>query len=222
MALNNIEIEVKLVMEKYDCISNFLNKNAKRIGVKSQKDIYFDLPASSFLFINNKNLKDANEFLRIRYSKGKEVLTYTKLIRDEKHIVKYAEEYEEEILFDNVDKIINVLEKVGFLVNDDFKEKIIKIKNADDLYELFIESDFKITAVIDKKRDSYLYKDIFEVELDLVENLGTFIEIEYAGNTTNIDEAKKELNQAIKEMDFGEEPREPKIAGYVQMYWNKK
>jgi predicted adenylyl cyclase CyaB len=55
----------------------------------------------------------------------------------------------------------------------------------------FFNSIFKISAVVNKKRELYLYKNS-RIHLDEVENLGRFLEIE-AIVKTNKEEAEKEF-----------------------------
>ena len=89
-----------------------------------------------------------DECIRIRMQKDKYILCYKKIFFGEKESDIHITEYETEV--SNLDATINILK--GVRIN-----KICEVK---------------------KNRDSFIYKNIFEVSLDKVEGLGYFVEVE--------------------------------------------
>lgn len=57
------------------------------------------------------------------------------------------------------------------------------LSDSEALKKIFKAVDFRLIARVDKKRTSYLLKD-YEVSIDKIKSLGTFIEIEYKGNSS--------------------------------------
>jgi len=86
-----------------------------------------------------------------------------------------------------------------------------KIEDADAL-EKILSNGLKRLVEIRKKRKTYALND-FEINLDRIQDLGNFIEVELISE--NIPEAKKRLEKFLKELEISEERvvRE----GYVQL-----
>lgn len=74
---------------------------------------------------------------------------------------------------------------------------------------------------VKKKRDTFIYKDIFEISLDKVEGLGYFIEIEIEIYDKNIPikEANQLLLEVIKEMNLDITRRN--LKGYSYLMYDK-
>ncbi len=67
----------------------------------------------------------------------------------------------------------------------------VEIDNSDNLEKIFTILDLEKIAVVDKQRRIYLYLDKYEISLDIVKDLGYFIEIE----------VKKYTNPPLDEYD---------------------
>jgi predicted adenylyl cyclase CyaB len=67
---------------------------------------------------------------------------------------------------------------------------------------------FAPAAVVDKKRRAYAYKDV-EIAVDTVADLGSFIEVEYYGESDDMKQAQKLLEQVLSEIgaDLGAEDK---------------
>ncbi len=88
------------------------------------------------------------------------------------------------------------------------------IKNPDKLERLLINNGYVYVCLVDKVRQSFLYKD-YEINIDNIRDLGVFIEIEKKGEEENIDQIKNEiLNLLIK---LGIKENEIINKGYVQL-----
>lgn len=72
---------------------------------------------------------------------------------------------------------------------------------------------------VKKNRDTFIYKDIFEVSLDRVEGLGFFIEIEIYDKNIPIKEANQLLLEFIKEMNLDITRRN--LKGYSYLMYDK-
>jgi adenylate cyclase class 2 len=88
------------------------------------------------------------EWLAIRRRGEKVILTYKHYYPENVDLTKYCDEYETEI------------------------------KNAEQLDKLFSALNFKSLVTVEKERETYLYKNEFEIALDKVKALGYFMEIE--------------------------------------------
>lgn len=130
-----------------------------------------------------------DECIRIRVEKNKYILCYKKIFFGNDENDIHITEYETEV--SNLDATINILK--GIRVN-------------------------KICDLI-KKRDSFIYKNLFEVSLDLVENLGYFIEIEIYNKDLPIREGNKLILEFIKQLDLDITKRN--LKGYSYLMYDR-
>lgn len=97
-----------------------------------------------------------------------------------------------------------------------------KLKNKEHGLYLLEKLQFKQSFVLKKKREIYSYKD-FEINLDDVENLGKFIEIEKCISDANLREkAREECISLLKEIDSNLEIENRKYGDLIQEKLNKK
>jgi adenylate cyclase, class 2 len=109
------------------------------------------------------------EWLRIRESDKGASLNYKHFHPENVKITDYCDEYE------------------------------TKIDNPHALKKMFTSLDIKELVVVEKKRSTWLYKDV-EVALDLVTALGSFIEIEATLGFENPKAGKKYLYTILEEL----------------------
>ena len=126
-----------------------------------------------------------DECIRIRIQKDKYILCYKKIYFGEKESDIHIAEYETEVL--DLEATINILK--GVRIN-----KVCEVK---------------------KTRDSFIYKEIFEISLDKVEGLGYFIEVEICDKNIPIEKANQLLLEFIKEMDLDISRRNLKGYSYL-------
>jgi adenylate cyclase, class 2 len=69
--------------------------------------------------------------------------------------------------------------------------------------------DFPHLVTVDKTRETWTLNNTVEVAIDTVADLGTFVEFEYAGPATNLEDALLDLTHAIDalDLDLGERDR---------------
>ncbi len=130
-----------------------------------------------------------DECIRIRKQEDKYILCYKKIYFGENVSDIHIVEHETEI--SNLDATINILK--GIRVN-----KVCEVK---------------------KYRDSFIYKDIFEVSLDKVESLGYFIEIEIYDKDMPINKSNQLLLDFIKEFNLDITKRN--LKGYSYLMYDK-
>lgn len=81
-----------------------------------------------------------------------------------------------------------------------------KVENIDAIYKIFEALDMKEVIVVEKYRNIWMYKDV-EISVDVVTNLGSFIELEVTKNFKDKKEGKKYLREILDELKIkvGEE-----------------
>jgi len=107
--------------------------------------------------------KHPTEYLRIRTKGSNGSFTYKNAYFNESGEKTHSDEFESKV--DNPSQI----------------EKILKVLNFDNF------------LTIDKKRETYTYKDEFEIALDKVKGLGYFVEIEATRNFGSNEQTLKKL-----------------------------
>ncbi len=108
--------------------------------------------------------------------------------------------------------------KSGIVVKEEFEFKLINIENFLALMrDLGFEEWIKKTKI----SDSYLYKKDRRVviEINKVENLGYFLEIEYLAEKHEIERAKRKIYLVLRELNIKSSYIDN--TGYTKMLWGK-
>lgn len=165
--MDDVEIEIKLRPKNPKALAAWLKKNAKLTKTSHQIDYYFDPPHKSFLFKDKSGKKTADDYLRIRVGEKDGKITFKHYHRElEAKGRAHLDEVETGI--DKPNKIIKILELLGFRVN----------------------------ATIDKNRASYGYGK-FQFECDEVKGLGTFVSIELKERVDNPGQGFKKIDKLL-------------------------
>lgn len=130
-----------------------------------------------------------DECIRIRIQKDKYILCYKKIYMGNDEEDIHIVEYETEV--SNLDATINIL-------------KGVRINKVCDLI---------------KERDSFIYKNLFEISLDKVKDLGYFVEIEVYDKNIPINEANQLLLNFVKELNLDITRRN--LKGYSYLMYDK-
>lgn len=130
-----------------------------------------------------------DECIRIRIQKDKYILCYKKIYMGNDEEDIHIVEYETEV--SNLDATINIL-------------KGVRINKICDLM---------------KERDSFIYKDLFEISLDNVKDLGYFVEIEIYDKNIPINEANQLLLNLVKDLNLDITRRN--LKGYSYLMYDK-
>jgi len=111
------------------------------------------------------------------------------------------------------DKEVVVKQEFEFSLKD--KEKI------EDLLALF--KDIGFVEWVKKRKTSEVYRHKkdkrIEIEINKIEHLGYFMEIEYLAQPHEMEIAKKKIHQTLKELEIN--PKNIDNTGYTKMLWDK-
>lgn len=187
-----IEVRIKLADEQKPLLTKWLEANTQLEGVTHQVEYYLDNPKSTFLFQNINGYKDSAHYLRVRFDekKGESVCFKIFKIDQEKQTSENLDEME--FTVSSGKSALKLLESLGY---------------TDHL-------------IIDKTRTKYTTNDkAFEVCIDEVKNVGTFVEVELLeqiDGEIKLGRAKiYDLLRTIGLTEIDEQHR-----GYVSMLWN--
>jgi adenylate cyclase class 2 len=125
----DIEIEIKVQVEKIKFLIDFLKKNAKLIGTQHQIDEYFIPKHRNFI-----SIRPAREWLRLRDSNGKFSINYKNWHFDKDGKTNDCDEYETKI------EDLNSLRKI-FTALD-----IKTITTVDKKRQIWLYKDFEIAV----------------------------------------------------------------------------
>ena len=174
------EVEIRAKLLNLDEVEKFISDNhISKTYENHQKDTYFDNPECTFLADPDCVYK----WLRVRDEKGKLTLNFKHWLPENEPVKTYCDETE--FPLSNLDEMKDYLPKLGFK-----------------------PEGFEPIIIVDKVRNSYIYKNC-EISIDRVKDLGNYIEIEYKGESDNVEEIQsllsnilKEMNASVGEMDY--------------------
>jgi predicted adenylyl cyclase CyaB len=188
--MQNVEVELKLRVKNKTKVRSWLKQHAKFLSSSRQIDYYFDPAHKTFLFTDSKGLQTADDYLRVRVNpKGGAVA-----------IKRYHRE----------------LEAVGKAYIDEFETILGDPQKMLRILEIL---EFKLTATIDKKRESYSYRD-FQFDCDEVKGLGFFVEVELKSHCKTPEAGYEKIRRLLAKIGISD--WEEAKGGYVQMLWNQK
>lgn len=178
------EIEIRNELFNENQVVDFLNKQGiKAFKSSHQIDTYYDNPGDSFF----KDPDHVNDWIRIREENGKLTFNYKHWLPEGAEIRTYCDETE--FKMKSKEDLRDILQKLNF------------------------DTNFIPLIVVDKFRQSFMYKDC-EISIDKVKNLGNYIEIEYKGKSENIEEVHTLLNSVLKEISADVGPADHKGYAY--------
>lgn len=112
------------------------------------------------------------EWLSIRHRNDKSILNYKHFFPEGAEKHEYCNEYE------------------------------LTISDSEMMKKIFESLDIESKVIVEKKRQTYVYKDEFEIVLDEVKNLGFFIEIEAIKDFGGVELTRERLNEFVKELNI--------------------
>lgn len=130
------------------------------------------------------------EWMSIRKRGDKTILNYKHFIPEDAEVHTHCDEFETEI------------------------------KNSEGLKKIFSAVNMKSLVTVDKEREVFIYNGEFEVALDIVKDLGYFIEIETMRDFGSVEEARKRLFELAKSL--GVDTSNPDLRGYPYLMMEKK
>ena len=107
------------------------------------------------------------------------------------------------------------------VVKQEFEFELKDKENVDELLALFKDLGFVEWIKKRKTSESYTYKKDkrLVIEINKVQHLGYFMEIEYLAQPSEMEMAKKKIRQALKELEIN--PKDIDNTGYTKMLWKK-
>ena len=107
------------------------------------------------------------------------------------------------------------------IVKQEFEFTLKNKEHVDDLLALFKDLGFEQWMKKRKTSESYLHKKDkrIVIEINKVEHLGYFMEIEYLAQPNEMNKAKKKIRNVLKELEIKQEQIEN--TGYTKMLWQK-
>jgi predicted adenylyl cyclase CyaB len=107
------------------------------------------------------------------------------------------------------------------VVKQEFEFTLKNKENVDTLLALFRDLGFKQWLKKRKTSESYLHKKDkrIVIEINKVEHLGYFMEIEYLAKPSEIEVAKKKIRRVLKDLEI--KPKQVTNKGYTKMLWER-
>jgi len=108
------------------------------------------------------------------------------------------------------------------VVKQEFEFPVKNKEHLDNLLALFRDLGFVEWVKKKKLSESYTYKKDKRVviELNKVEHLGYFMEIEYLAKKGEIGKAKKKIRKVLEKLEIN--PKDIDNTGYTKMLWRRK
>ncbi|MCP4354247.1 MAG: CYTH domain-containing protein [Proteobacteria bacterium] len=179
----NIEIERKFEIQNKEQLVNWLDEHSGFVSENSQEDILFE----------QEDLSD-RKILRLRKENSKQILTFKELIFKDDNF-HHCDELEAEFKKDNLEEIFKI---ISIAADKDIAEIKKEIDIISNLEKSLNSHGFKSTYIINKVRRNYKY-DSIQLSLDVVKNLGTFIELEHL-NPTSYEAALNDFNVLLSQI----------------------
>jgi len=107
------------------------------------------------------------------------------------------------------------------VVKQEFEFVLKNKEDVDKLLALFKDLGFKQWLKKRKTSETYLHKKDkrIVIEINKVEHLGYFMEIEYLAKPSEIETAKNKIRRVLKELEI--KPEQVTNKGYTKMLWDK-
>ena len=107
------------------------------------------------------------------------------------------------------------------IVKQEFEFTLENKEHVEDLLALFKDLGFEQWMKKRKHSESYLHKKDKRIiiEINKVEHLGYFMEIEYLCQPKEMEKAKKKIRNVLKELEI--KPEQINNIGYTKMLWDK-
>lgn len=183
-----IEIKIQLELSQERLLRDYLEIHAINKERCQHLDYYLNNPQASLCFINPAGDKDAFTYLRVRHMDQGTLLC-----------VKQSHK--------NIEKRI-------LLYANEFE---VSVADAEKTLALFKALGYTEVTKVKKMREAFTI-DIFEVAFDVVENLGTFIEIELKVEVDDHEEGRQRIFNWLQSIGINSFTQV--LQGYVRMLWN--
>lgn len=126
----DVEIEIQVQLDGIDELIKHLKSNAKFIESQWQRDVYYSPIDKKKSYLN---ANPVNEWLRVRYEKGKSSITYKNFHRGEDGFAKYCDEFNSDV--SSAESAEKIFVALGF-------EKIVVVEKNRDVY---MDNEFEVS-----------------------------------------------------------------------------
>jgi len=186
----NKEIEVKIQIPNNILrkTKEWLHKHATHIGSIHHIEYYLNKPKTTFFFEAPGGYKDARDYLRVRLTKNGDSLCYKKFHEDP-------------------------IEKRP-LYCDEYE---VTVSDGETTLELMKALGYTEQTRVEKERTIYHF-DCFEIVVDEVKNLGTFMEVELKKTVPNAKIGITLIYNFLRMIGVNQFKLQTR--GYVSMLWN--
>lgn len=191
--MKSIEIETRFEVENIKPLLKLLKNEAKFTGSLHQLDEYYNAPHRDFFALAPKKGDKSNS----------KIIEWLRLREDDNgSSINYKYWHKD---------------KDSVAVHCDELES--KIADVEQLRKLLHALNFEPKIVVDKIRKSWMYKD-WEISVDTVKNLGTFVELEYKGKKRNPDPKKiaGEMREFVNSLVLGKVEENQRGYPYMLLY----
>lgn len=186
-----IEIRFKVTEKEEQMLQDWLKANAKFVKSAHQEEVYFSNPENSFKFVNEEmdGLIDASDYLRVRRTEKGDSVCLKRWHKDP--------------------------DRAGMYTHCDEYE--YDVSEGDTAIELFLQLGYTDKTELIKDRAVYS-ADEFEIVIDKIKGLGTFVEVECKKEFENPKDGQKAIYSFLKSLGF--EQINQQNRGYISMLWN--
>ncbi len=169
------EIELKFLFaeQQREILVAWLNEHAVYEGSLQQEDRYFDNPHRSFFTKNEQGVVCADSFLRVRFTNKGDYVCLKNWHHD-----------------------AITLEKTHC---DEYETSVA---SGQTMCKLLQAEGYELDTIIIKERNVYRY-DCFEVAIDQVKGLGSFVEVELKDYAGAVDAGRAAIKQFVKNIGIG-------------------
>jgi len=198
-----IEIKFTLEPEKHMTFEKWLEENAQFKGVEQHEEVYLNNPERSFFFDCEEGFKDAHVTMRLRSKimgdKRKDLFCSKICHVDAQNRTVSRDEYEIDLSQEGMHENLKLwLEGKGY---ENFQEKF---NNVQQLTKVSLTNFFKMLGFTDvyelkKERKIYLSGD-FEIALDTLSGIGSFIEIELKSDEQDVVTGTQLIHEFLKKV----------------------
>lgn len=189
-SIMNKEIEIKIQLEPAEerLLRDYCEQYATNKECCQQIDYYLNNPQASLCFTNPAGDKDAFTYLRVRQTDQ-----WTLLCVKQSH---------------------KIIETRTLLYANEYE---VFVDDAEKTLALFKALGYTDVTTVKKVREAFAI-DVFEVAFDVVEKLGTFIEIELKVEVDDHDKGRQQIYDWLQSIGINSFTQV--LQGYVHMIWN--
>lgn len=195
-----IEIKFTLEQEQRTEFEKWLKDNAHFKGIEHHEEVYLNNPKSSFFIDHEQGFKDAHITMRVRSKTLGQIrkdLFCSKVCHvDDLNRIVSRDEFEIDLSTSDFSERLAVwLQEKGYRNLQNNLEQALKL-TKENLTAFFTSIGFIEHFELIKERALYLFED-FEIALDTLEDIGSFIEIELKSDEQDVVKGTQQIHEFL-------------------------